>query len=191
MPGQLNVEDLGARTPGRAVTPTEDIIEVFFVVGKDGGIALRVEDSVVPGLHTVEIPSALQGSLGHFANAAGKLLFCVLPNPRESILTPLDDGEFGFFNKHIQLLPANSLEDLQRAIKGNAFGREFWRTLAIVMFVLMVLEIALTRWIAIRRKLGEEGRVLFDEALQPSTSFRDSVAKMMGSGAIVDEGEAP
>jgi len=189
MPGQLNMEDLGERTPSRATTPPGDIIEVYFVVGRDG-IALRVEDSVVPGLHTVEIPPSLHGSLGHFADAAGKLLFCVMPNPRESVLTPLDDGDFGFFNKHISLIPANSLDDLQRALKGNAFGREFWRSLAIVMFALMVLEIALTRWIAIRRKLGEEGRVLFDEALQPSTSFRDSVAKMMGAG-ITDEGDTP
>jgi hypothetical protein len=80
-------------------------------------------------------------------------------------------------------MPASSVDDLLRAIKGNAFGREMWRTLALAMFLLLIAEIALTRWIAIQRKTGEEGRVTFDESRQPSASFRDSVAKMMGDGS--------
>jgi hypothetical protein len=189
-PGQMDAGELGERTQTTAIAPGEgegagDIIPVYFVSGKDG-VALRVDESVVviPGLYSVLIPPSLHGALGHFANTEGRLLFSVLPNPRESVLTALDDGELGFFTKYIALMPAKSLDDLQRAIKGNAFGRELWRTLAIAMFLLLVAEIALTRWIAIQRKTGEEGRVVFDEAMQPSTSFREQVARLTGAEGV-------
>ncbi|MCL1888846.1 MAG: hypothetical protein FWF96_08270, partial [Kiritimatiellaeota bacterium] len=86
----------------------------------------------------------------------------------------------GWYKKYIDLMPAQSLDDLQRAVKGNAFGRELWRTLAIAMFLFLVAEIALTRWIAMQRKTGEEGRVAFDESMQPSASFREQVEKLTG-----------
>ena len=180
-PAQMEVGEVGERIASTAAAPGGETLSVDFVAGR-GGIALRMEDSVVPGLYEVAVPPSLHGAIGHFANAAGKLLFCVMSNPRESVLTPLGDGELGFFARHIDLMPANSVEDLHRAVKGNAFGREIWRMLAIAMFLLLLSEIALTRWIAIQRKTGEEGRVLFDEAVQPTTSFREHVERMKGGG---------
>ena len=180
-PAQAGPEELsGERFEAWATAPNEDRLPVWFIQGKDG-IVLRVDDSVVPGVYTVNIPPQLQSAVGHFGDPVKKnLLFNVLPNPRESILTPLDDAELGFFRRYIELMPAASLQDMKSAVKGNAFGKELWRTLAIAMFLILISEIALTRWIAIRRKLGEEGRVLFDETKKPSTSFRDHVARMTG-----------
>jgi len=180
-PAQAGPEELsGERFEAWATAPNEDRLPVWFIQGKDG-IVLRVDDSVVPGVYTVNIPPQLQSAIGHFGDPVKKnLLFNVLPNPRESILTPLDDAELGFFRRYIELMPAASLQDMKSAVKGNAFGKELWRTLAIAMFLILISEIALTRWIAIRRKLGEEGRVLFDETKKPSTSFRDHVARMTG-----------
>ncbi len=180
-PGQTNIEDIGPRTDAVAVAPDGEKIMVFFVMSKSG-IALRIDGSVIPGLYAVEIPASLQGSLAHFADTTGRLLFYVLPDAHESILTTLTDDELTFFSRYVELMPAKSLDDLQRAVKGNAFGRELWRILAMAMFLLLIAEIALTRWIAMQRKTGEEGRVAFDDSMQPSASFREQVEKLTGTG---------
>ena len=179
LPAASVLEDIGARTDTGVLAPSGEKIAGAFGVGKNG-VVLRIEDSVMPGLHKVDIPPSMQGALAGFADADGKLLFYVLPDPHESILTPLTENEVEWFHRHIDLLPAASLDDMLLAVKGQGFGKELWRTLALAMFILLVLEIALTRWIAMQRKTGEEGRVVFDEAMQPSVSFREHVAKMTG-----------
>jgi len=63
-------------------------------------------------------------------------------------------------------------------VRGEAFGRELWQILALAALVLLLLETALTRWIAIQRKTGEEGTVTFEDAGQPSARFRDQLARM-------------
>ena len=48
-----------------------------------------------------------------------------------------------------------SVDDLQKALLGKTFGRELWRIPAMVLFMLLILETVLTRWICIQRRTGE------------------------------------
>ena len=67
------------------------------------------------------------------------------------------------------------------ALRGQAFGKEIWRILAFAAFAFLVAEVALTRWISIQRRMGEERDVDFTNAGQAGTaSFRDSLAKIRG-----------
>jgi hypothetical protein len=63
-------------------------------------------------------------------------------------------------------------------MRGEAFGREIWRPLAIGALLLLLLEVVLTRWIAIQRRQGEKIEVTFEDANLPSSGFRDQLDAM-------------
>jgi len=81
----------------------------------------------------------------------------------------------------INLVLATKAEEVHKALIGETFGKEIWRILAYVALILLVLEIALTRWIAIQRRTGIEENVSFaEETPTASSGFLDELAKMRG-----------
>ena len=46
---------------------------------------------------------------------------------------------------------------------------------------MLILEILLTRWIAIQRRTGEEGLIEFEEQAASSAQFREQLAQMRGN----------
>ena len=49
-----------------------------------------------------------------------------------------------------------TLEELVGFLNGNQFGQELWKYLAMGAFLFLLIEIALSRWIAHSRRMGEE-----------------------------------
>ena len=50
--------------------------------------------------------------------------------------------------------------------------------LALAALILLILEVALTRWIAIQRRTGKEGQVEFEENAHSTAQFREQLAQM-------------
>ena len=146
----------------------------------DDGIALRIDSGLVPGLYHARVPEAIQHKVVRLLDKEGLIPFSVTVSGDESRLDPLLPDELKLINRHIVLLTALTAEDTLRSLRGESFGRELWQILMFAALVLLILEIVLTRWIAIQRRTGEEGHVDFEGNAKSSAQFRDQLSKMRG-----------
>ena len=151
-----------------------------FAAGADG-VSLRVDRNLAPGLYHAKVPEAMAHKVRRLLDAEGLLPFSVVVDGDESRLKPLSPDELAFVGKYLRLRVAGTTDDFLRALRGEAFGRELWQILALAALILLLLEVVLTRWIAMQRRTGEEGHVTFEEATQPSRGFREQLAKMKGT----------
>jgi hypothetical protein len=147
-------------------------------------LALHLPNRMTPGLYQVEVPAVWAPRLMDLAtisNGLARITFCVATDGIESRLATITPDEAGFARRFVDLVVAGKTEEMNRAMGGGAVGREFWRFFAVALFFLLVAEIALTRWIAMQRKTGEEAELRFDESSQPAEAFRERLAAMTGS----------
>ena len=56
-------------------------------------------------------------------------------------------------------------------LTGKGFGEELWKILAIAAFFLLLLEVALARWISKSRHAGEDITLDFEHMGEPDQSF--------------------
>lgn len=126
--------------------------------GEDG-LALRSDSPLMQGIYEVQVPLAAAGWLGHLANTNEVFPICVMEDPKESQLEALTSDEQTLILRQADITLARSFNDLQKVLIGKTFGRELWRIPAIVLFVLLILEVVLTRWIHLQRKTDEDARV--------------------------------
>jgi hypothetical protein len=146
------------------------------------GIALRLSRSLVTGVYSAKVPPSLQTVLGNIMDEGQCIPFSVRSTIDESNLSSLSQPDLLFVKNFINLIVATKAEEVHKALIGETFGKEIWRILAYVALFLLVLEIMLTRWIAIQRRTGIEENVSFaEETPTSSTGFLDELAKMRGS----------
>ena len=147
-------------------------------------VALAIPRRLAPGTYAAAVPAALAPSLndlGPLSNGFARVAFCVATDASESVLAPATPDDIAFAARHADFVAASTPDELARAIGGAKVGRELWRRAAAPLFILLVLEIFLTRWISGQRRLGEEGRVSFDEGTQVSSRFAEILREMTGS----------
>ena len=142
------------------------------IAATDDGVVARVEGKMLPGLYRIEVPDALKKDLAPLLARDGSIPFTVVSDAAEGRLASLDETDTRFVSKYTDFVEAESTEDLEKALKGKAFGDELWKYMAVAALLLLVAEAALTRWIAVQRRTGHEGTVQFEDKLKPSAAFR-------------------
>jgi hypothetical protein len=75
----------------------------------------------------------------------------VQSDPDESNLDRLTEKDFQSLASWVKLEHLAHREDLQAIAAGRAHGVELWKSLVMLAFLIAVLEVVLTRWIALRR----------------------------------------
>ena len=95
----------------------------------------------------------------------------------ESRLIPLGEDDFAFLANFVTLSRPQTLEELIGFLKGNQFGQELWKYLALGAFVFLLVEILLSRWIARSRRMGEEIKIRFESREVPTNAFREQLAR--------------
>ena len=98
-------------------------------------------------------------------------------DPAESQLKRLNESDYTFLANFITLTQPKTLEELIGFLNGNQFGQELWKYLALGSFYFLLVEIALSRWIAKSRRMGEEINIQFEARDAPSNAFREQLAK--------------
>jgi len=177
----LSPQPSGARQrlqPGIKTTvkgPAKQTLAGEFVRDAEGIMALRMDENLVAGLYSAEVPGSLVAQLKPLLSGANTILFGVTVDGEESRLAPLSPEEMDFISRYVTFLVAGSVDDVLSAFLGKSFGRELWGALAIAAYILLLLEVVLTRWIAIQRKVGEEVDITFEEANLPSAQFRSQL----------------
>jgi hypothetical protein len=146
------------------------------------GIALRLTRSLVTGVYSAKVPPSLQTVLSNIMDEEQCIPFSVRSTIDESNLSSLSQQDILFVKTYINLVIATKAEEVHKALIGETFGKEIWRILAYVALFFLVIEIALTRWIAIQRRTGIEENVSFDEDTPTASSgFLDELTKMRDS----------
>ena len=170
---------------GQVGEPTEvasggKAFQAFYVQTTEG-LALRIAASLQPGYYTAKVPDLLRDELRNLVNAEGRVPFNVKAGIEESDIAALSQQDIAFLRGFVDLQVAQKAEEVHKALIGETFGREIWRILAYAALFFLVLEIMLTRWIAIQRRTGVEETVTFeDTSATASDAFRQELEMMRG-----------
>ena len=143
-----------------------------------GGLVARLEQDIVPGLYRMKLPKEQQKEYAGLAAADGTIPFSIGDDVAESRLTALGQPEMAFMHQRLDLLEPKSAGEVLNILAGREFGEELWKYLAVAALFIMLLEIALTRWIAISRRSGEEVAVSFEDKFEPSAQFKQALKEV-------------
>ncbi len=140
--------------PLEVLGPASNRLSATALALPEGGALLRFTDTVEPGLYVLRIPSSLAAvEAGRPAsNLPVDFPFTVAASMEEAKSGLLTDSELALARTRIGLVEAVDRSALLSASAGNTPGREIWRGLAVVALLGLLAEVALTRWVAIRRQ---------------------------------------
>ncbi|WFB34645.1 BatA domain-containing protein [Kiritimatiellota bacterium B12222] len=134
-------------------------------------LLLQVPPVLSPGLLYLTVPEPLVSPLDPWLTEEKTLPLVFTRQGEEGRIVQLTDADSERIRKYVLWQEAETPEQLMSAVAGARFGRELWRPIALTLFLLLIGEIALTRWIALRRKMGESLNVEFEQLNQPRASF--------------------
>lgn len=156
----------------------DDRPRVASLSSKDGGSVLKLQGDISSGLYRLTVPEKDVAYFSEFLGERGREIpFTVKRDPAESRLIPLNESDYAFLANFVTLSKPQTLEELIGFLNGRQFGQELWKYLALASFIFLLLEIALSRWIARSRRMGEEIKIRFESKDAPSSAFRDQLAK--------------
>ncbi len=177
-------------TGGGDSTGREMGITTFPVVGQggtprtaqlssiDGGSVLKLQGDISSGLYHLVVPDEQAPFFSSFLRKDSREIpFTVKRDAAESHLVKLTGADYAFLANFVTLSQPQTLEELIGFLNGNQFGQELWKYLALGAFVFLLVEIALSRWIAQSRRMGEEITIRFEAKDAPTSSFRDQLAR--------------
>jgi hypothetical protein len=143
------------------------------------GRLLEVGGSALPGEYLVNVPSAVQGDL----SGLDSVPLVVLREGGESRFEGWSEDDRLLINREIDLIELGSIRDVLAALRGEGFGREIWKVLALAALILLFLEGLLARWVSKSRKAGEEVKVDFEKRNEVPEEFLKAVQKTKGGAS--------
>ena len=144
------------------------------------GTRLKVSRSLYPGLYWVKPPEGgFPPGLASCTAADGRMPFSVRAGTEESTMMAISQEQADRLRRFVSLSLATKREDVEGILRGSAFGKEIWRVFALAVLFFLVAEIALSRWISIQRREGQETDVDFtNEGEMGKASFKDALKKL-------------
>ncbi len=172
------------------VTPSGAARPATVVRGRDP-IRVSFTETHEPGLYRLKIPDALAGRYAAMNPRGQGMPFTVLDSGDESALAMVTEADFQTARRSLleELPEADPIKTLARvestgeltaAVSGGIPGRELWQYLAIVLIAVLVAEIALTRWIAVQRRVHTVRAVDFGSETVDVDTFRRRAEEMLG-----------
>ena len=119
------------------------------------------------GLYRLTLPTAMRHSFRH-AMVGDAVPLAIRGQAEESRLGALTKADIRQAQEHLNLVVVETAEDLKTALHGGALGWQLWKYMALAMLAVVLLEIALTRWIAVQRKTTTATSVDFGSDDGPS-----------------------
>ncbi|RYD34557.1 MAG: hypothetical protein EOP86_10685 [Verrucomicrobiaceae bacterium] len=142
------------------------------------GLVARIGGGVTPGLYRLSVPKESAESCAGLLAEDGTIPFSVESDISESRLTPLGASEMDWLRKQLGIVETSSMEEVMAALTGKKFGEELWKYLAVGALFLILAETALSRWIALSRRSGQEETVDFEPRGGPSASFQEQLRRV-------------
>jgi PA14 domain len=142
------------------------------------GLAAKLQGDIVPGIYRMQIPKESQKAYARLLAKDGTIPFSVTDDSSESKLTELTKQDWEFFKSYFPVLEPKSAKEVNDILAGREFGEELWKYLALGALFILLAEIALTRWIALSRRSGEEQAVDFEHRFQAPKQFQEQLNRI-------------
>jgi hypothetical protein len=165
--GQVEVLAPGERKETATVTDTPRGVKVSFL------------KTYEPGLYHLMLPAKAGDSFVVPPASAQGIPFIVYDDANEGRLEGLTEAELAALGKRLPLFHATDTEKLITAVTEPVPGEELWKYLALALLAAILLETALTRWIAAQRRLNSVETVTFGSAFVDAKEFRDKARQML------------
>ncbi len=165
---------LEVATPDEREAPAQAV-----VFSREGRLRVRFPETRCPGLYRIALPDGQREPDTRRAADGPHVPFVVLSDPAESRLDGLAEGDWERLGGRVDLARAESTDELTSFIAGGVPGREMWTWLVVLAVLTAIGEIALTRWIAIRRKAHAIRAVRFGEGGIDVQSFRSRAEELL------------
>jgi len=150
-----------------------------------GGAVAKIQGDVAAGTYRIHVPEGERSKFRELLGETGSIIpFTVKRDPAESRLQPLTAADKAFLANYVGLVEPDTPEDVIEILSGQSFGEELWKLLAVGALGFLLLEIALSRWIALSRQAGEDASVRFATGGGPGEAFKQQLNKVkVKSGA--------
>ena len=158
---------------------------------RDGKLHARFTGAEEPGLYRFHLDKNAPGApTSASASRSAELPFAVVGDPRESRLDKLGGRDLERIESHVEMLHAKTTSELTAHITGGVPGESLWKYLVLLAAIAVVGEIALTRWIAIRRKAHAIRTVHFGASAIDTENFRAKAQGLVSVPPVEETVEA-
>ncbi|MEM1294196.1 MAG: PA14 domain-containing protein [Verrucomicrobiota bacterium] len=176
----------------RSVTgKEEDVIATYRVTGPAGekriakieatagGAVAKIQGDVAAGTYQIHVPDDQREKFNELlGDERDTIPFTVKRDPAESRLQPLTNPDKEFLANYIGLVQPQTPEDVIQILNGKSFGEELWKYLALAALFFLLLEVALSRWIATSRQMAQDQRIKFDATEAPGDGFEKQLKQV-------------
>lgn len=142
------------------------------------GLFARLGSDIIPGLYKISLPEERRSDFAKLLSADGSIPFNVADDPAESRLTQWSEADTNLVKGHFELLQPKDAKDITNILAGREFGEELWKYLAVGALLILLAETALTRWIAMNRRAGDEISLDFEHKFQAPKQFTEQLSKI-------------
>lgn len=181
----------GKFTPGDAINVaapggrlTEGVVSI-----REGKLRAHFTGTEEPGLYRFLLAGSGKGPTTQGASRSNELPFVVLGDPQESQLEMMTEQDFERVGAYVKVSHAHTTDELAAFIAGGVPGQELWKYLVIFAAIALVGEIALTRWIAVRRKAHAIETVRFGVGASDVVDFRARAREMLAVAGPTHSGK--
>ncbi|MFT5469926.1 MAG: hypothetical protein ACI8UO_005049 [Verrucomicrobiales bacterium] len=169
----------------------DDIIAKYRVTGPNGeprmanitatpgGAVAKIKGDVAAGVYRIHIPEDERAKFGELLGESGVTIpFTVRRDPAESRLQPLTQQDKEFMGEFVAFVQPTTAEEVIHILSGQSFGEELWKFLAVGALMFLLIEVALSRWIASSRRAAEDQSIQFETEDTAGAAFRSQLAKV-------------
>ena len=171
-PAPLDANELDVKTPAERHEPAACSLS-----GQD--LRIRFTRTAEPGLYRCSLTRGLADRFQAMPTEPACVPFTVLGDAAESSLITLGDDDWSALKKRLAVKLVGSTEELKGAIVGYVPGEELWRYMALAALVVILSEIALTRWISAHRKSHQVQTVMFGDNADDAATMRARAREMV------------
>ena len=156
----------------------------------NGTLRARFADTQEPGLYTLVLPPDLASRYAPEGAEGKGIPFVALSRVEESFLDTLTKADVAAAGQHVDLFVTDRTDELTAAVAGGVPGQELWKYLILGAVFVLLAEVAVTRWIAIQRRLGAAPTVVFGLEAVDVQTFRERAAQLLALPSATVESEA-
>ena len=157
----------------------------------DGTLRVSFTDTHEPGLYTLLLPRELAATYAPEAAEGRGLPFVVLGKVEESCLDALTAADYGVAGQHVDLFETERSDELASAVAGGVPGEELWKYLAMGALFALLAEIAVTRWVAVQRRLHLTETVAFSVEGADLQTFQQRARQLLAMPGKPDVPQVP
>ncbi len=149
-------------------------------LARDGGV-LRVSfaGTEEPGLYTLTLPPGLAARYAPPGTEGRGIPFVALSRIEESILDPLTPADMELPRQSMDLFETERSDEVSAQVFGGVPGEDLWKYFIIGALLALLGETAVTRWIAVQRRLGAAPTVVFGSEVVDVQTFRDRAHRLL------------